>query len=385
VTDSEFNGNAAAGLSIMVRSATAMPGTSIDLSVSETLFEDNMAYGLLIGSDGATLEADASLTDLEATENTGNGIGISVAKTIGNFTFTVKDVESWDNFGSGMHIVTSQESSGGVAYEGRVSIDMDSCRFHDNIGNGVTEEHHFAAAADEELRPLMRYELTVRNLTLDLNRGHGYYVGPLGTPAYGIRDANYEFLDSVFSDNDLAGLHIREGYNNNNLQGYTREMYNITNCTFDANIIGLEQYWNRYSYGTESSVRISECSFTGNDAKAIHAHGYMGAYSGESCLLAAEYEILDSLIEDQVMLDISGASDQDGLAYPTINVTVINNTYRSDLPMSIIMGGYSNSLKNPVSTNLLYRANEHEVSSAEDGLFVGMYGGAKLSGIVNIE
>lgn len=385
VTDSEFYTNEAAGLSIMVRSATAMPGTSIGMSVSETLFEENMAYGLLIGSDGATLEADASLTDLEATGNTGNGIGISVAKTIGNFTFTVKDIESWDNSGSGMHVVTSQQSSGGVACEGMVLIDMDSCRFHDNIGNGMTEEHHFTAAADEELRPSMQYELTARNLTLDLNRGHGYYVGPLGTPAFGLRTANYEIRDSVFSDNDLAGLHIREGYDNNNLQGFVREMYNITNCTFDANNIGLEQYWNRFSYGTESLVRISECTFTGNEAEAIHAHGYMGAYSGESCLLAAEFEILDSYIEGQVMLDISGAHDQGGLAYPSIDVTVVNNTYRSDLPMTIIMGGYSNALKNPISTNLMYRGNEHEISSAEDALFVGMYGGAKLSGIVDIE
>ena len=385
VKDSEFNGNVAAGLSIMVRSAIAMPGTSIGISVYETLFEDNMAYGLLVGSDGATLEADASLTDLEAVGNIGHGIGISVAKTIGNFTFTVKDVESWDNSGSGMHIVTSQQSSGGVAYEGRVMIDLDSCQFHDNIGNGVTEEHHFAAAADEELRPLMEYELTAHNLTLRLNRGHGYYVGPLGTPAFGLRDANYEIRDCVFSDNDLAGLHIREGYNNNNLQGYVREMYNITNCTFANNIIGLEQYWNRFSYGTESSVRISQCTFTGNEAEAIYAHGYRGGYSGESCLLAAEYEILSSFMDSQVSLDIGGAYDQNGLAYPSIEVTIVDNTYRSDMPMSIIMGGYYNSLKNPVSTSLLYRANVHEVASAEDGLNVEMYGGTKLSGIVNIE
>ncbi len=385
VTGSEFNGNVAAGLSIMVRSATAMPGTSIDLSVSETLFEDNMGYGLLVGSDGATLEADASLTDLEAVGNTGSGIGVSVVKTIGNFTLTAKAVESWDNSGSGMHIVTSQQSSGGLACEGRVLIEMDSCQFHDNIGNGVTEEHHFAAGADEELRPSMQYELTARNLTLRLNRGHGYYVGPLGTPAFGLRDANYEIRDCVFSYNDLAGLHIREGYDNNNLQGFVREMYNITNCTFTANIIGLEQYWNRFSYGTESSVRISQCTFTENEAEAVHAHGYTGGYSGESCLLAAEYEILSSYMDSQVRLDISGAYDQNGLAYPSIDVTIVNNTYLSDMPMSIVMGGYYNSLKNPVSTSLLYKANVHKISSSEDALNVEMYGGAKLSGIVNIE
>jgi len=385
VKDGMFDANTANGLSVIVKQGAAMDGTSVDLSFYSCTFEDNIANGLMVGTDGTDTVLIGALWDLEAQRNSGAGLAISVAKTAGNVTFRLRDSTSRENMGSGLLILTSQENTADLAADANVLIELDRCSFVENSGDGVAEGHYYKADAAKLPRPTMTYHLVARNLTLSSNDGNGYYVGPSGSPANGIRDALYEFKDTLFKYNEMAGMRIEEGYNNDNLQGYSREAFDLANCTFAYNGIGLEQYWNRGSYGTISAVTIDRCTFDDNEAEALYAHGYSSAYSGESCLLSAEYTILGSDFDGPVLLDISGAYDLNGAAYPTITVTMVNNTYDSDKPVTISLGAYYNTVKTPLQATVVYRSNKHMSSSLADGLYIAMLGGAKLSGVIEME
>ena len=385
ITDSAFKRNQAAGLSVLCAAVTSMPGSTTGVRVSRVVLDSNAGAGLAIGMDDAVIEATAALTDVESMGNTGPGLLLSAAKVNGNVTFLLTGVESHDNTGHGMHLKTSQELARQLTTYCTVTVEYDACAFEYNKGSGVLEEHSAVAGALDDLRSGMMLKVTGTGLTASQNQGDGYNIGPSGSPQYGLRDASYTFTDSDFSTNKRTGFYVKELYNNDGQHGYAREHIKLHNCTLSGNSNGFEQYWERNSYGTETTVLLDHCSIKENEVMSVYAHGYESATSGESMLQSASFTIADSYMDDQATLDISGAYDLNGLVIPTLNVTVVNNTYRADMPVGISLSGYYNCLRNAVVTNVVYRSNTHLMTSAADGLLIEVLGGTKLQANVVVE
>ncbi len=385
VTGSTFKLNKAAGLSVLFATVTAVTGSSTSVSLSSTVLDGNSGAGFAIIMDDAIIEASARMSDVETMRNTGPGLSFGFAKVTGNVTLLLTDTSSHDNTGHGMYMKTSQEAARTLATFCTIKVDYDACSFEYNMGSGVVEEFSAISGAADEFRSGARLEVTGRDLKASSNQGDGYNIGPAGSPAYGTRDATYTFRDSDFSGNKRAGLYIKELYNNDALRGYAREYVDIFNCTLNTNANGLEQYWDRNSIGTETSVKVDRCTLKDNDVMAIYAHGYETAISGESMLQSAIYEIAGSFMDSLVTLDISGAHDLNGLVNPTLNVTMVNNTFRVDMPVTISLSGYYNCLRNPVMANIVYKHNTHLMASAADGLLIEMYGGTKLQASAIVE
>ena len=385
VTDSAFKLNKATGLSVLYATVTALPGSSSGVRLSRVTLDGNTGAGLVLSMDDAIVEADASLSDIESMKNTGPGLQFIVAKARGNVTLAMSGVDSHDNTGHGMHMKTSQEQARQVTTFCNVTVEYDACSFEYNTGSGVLEEHYEVAGVLDDYRSGMRLEVMGIGISASQNQGDGYFIGPSGSPAYGLRDANYTFRDSEFSVNKRAGFYIRELSNNDGLHGHTREFIDMYNCTLSGNGNGFEQYWERNTYGIETWVSLDHCSIKDNEVMSVYAHGYETVTSGESMLRSASYSIADSYMNDQATLDISGAYDLNGLVEPTLNVTVVNNTYRADMPIGISLSGYYNCLRNAVVANVIYKSNIHQMPSALDGLLVEVFGGTKLQANVVVE
>ena len=392
VLSSTFELNKGSGLGLYIHDSVAMARTQLRLSVDDTELDSNGQDGALVSVARSTASAQVSLTRADAHDNDGAGLAIDVSRIAGALSVALDSVSSHENLGAGLSVATFQAgfqdpSGAAVRVEGSLSISMTSCSLDRNEGSGVDETHSFTGDWETLARPSLKYTVTASESSFEGNQLDGYSVAPRDRPELASRIASYSFTDSTFRDNAGAGFRMREYYSNYEAMGTTSETYSFMRCTFEYNSVGIYQWWDGYSEGVETHVIVRGSTFTDNDKEAIHAEGATDYYdgSGSSYLRVAEYDIQDTLLDGPVHLDITGAHDSYGSVTPSIKVTLVNDTYTSDVPMFIRMGAYMWSQANPLEATLVVKDVTFTLPSTEDGLHVEMYGGAKLKAIVDIE
>jgi hypothetical protein len=403
VENSEFRLNTASGFAFHAHDSKASPRSEVLFTVQDSDAIENGAYGFLFKVERAILKARGIIKDIETYDNIGNGIGFEIDKMAGELLLFFEGIDAHDNLANGMYIFTStagfvDPEGYNAPTEGKLLIDLETCSFSDNEGNGVLEEHTASGAggkggiepraAASDGPSVILYTVEGKNLTIEKNEGNGYHVSPKGQPQNGAIDSHWNFYNCLFSDNNKDGFYIYDYYYTygNPKAGYTKEYYYFYNCTFTYNDYGLHQYWGQAGYGMTSWVKIRECTFQDNDHETIYAHGYWYPYydCGYSFLEGAEYDIQNTLLDGDVTLDISGAMDMNGAVDPWIYVILINNTYTSDQPMYIRLGSYAYTYNNFLDARVIYKNNKHTSPSTGDGIHIEMYGGTKLKGLVDI-
>ncbi len=392
VTDSDFELNQGSGFSFVAHDAKWTPRTLVKFKVDGSDAVENGAYGFLFVVDKADIRATGTLTGLESTDNTGNGIGFNVNRFSGELTINFDEISSYENLGNGVYIDSQQANFRDITGSqihgaGKLYINFNGGSIEGNEGHGVYEQYGAQASSTESPRPTCYVELVADGLVVEQNEGHGYRAGARGRPQYGGHDLNHEFLNCLFSDNDGAGFDSYIAYYNPSNYGESEDRLYFDNCTFTYNNRGFQQYYEQTSYQAESWVKMKGCTFQDNDYEAVKAWGYWySSYdSGYSFMEGVEIDIQDSLLDGFVSLFPSGFYDYSGRVDTWCNIYLINNTYTSDQPMEIMTDMYMYSYISPLAVNVVYKSNVHTSPSTGNGIHMELYGGVKLNGRVLIE
>jgi hypothetical protein len=391
VHNSEFEMNGGSGFTFFAHDAKVSPRTQVNFKVDTSDAVENGAYGFLFAAEKAHLNVRGVIDDLESYDNTGNGLGIDVSYLEGTMKLYFIDINSHENLGHGMYVYFRQSTfkditGASITPRGTLMVDMESCFLSSNEGNGVYEVHNPAGSYDAV--PTANYEMVVTNSTVEKNNGQGWYVRPQGRPQYGNRYADYDFSNTLFSDNKGAGFYVLDEYYDYYYYGSeTEEVFNFFNCTFTYNERGFRQYMQQYSYGTDTEFHFDQCTFQDNDYEALYTTGYWYTYynSGMSYFKRNVYDVKNSLIDGNVYIHISGLFDQYGNKKPEGEISIVNCTYTSDEPMYLRIGSYYYSYTTPTEATVVYKDNTHTSPSTGDGIHIEMYGGARLTGTVDIQ
>ncbi|NIP35843.1 MAG: hypothetical protein GWN39_12860, partial [Thermoplasmata archaeon] len=391
ISNSEFEMNGGSGFTFNAHDAKVTPKTKVAFKVEASDAIENGAYGFLFRADKSHLNVDGHIEGLETYDNTGNGIGIEVGWLEGIMNLYFNDIFSHENMGNGMYIYFRQSQfrdflGTTILPKGKLMVDMESCFMASNEGNGVYEVHNPAGSYQDI--PTQNYEMIVKNTTIEKNNGQGWYVQPQGRPQYGSRFANYEFYNSVFSDNKGAGFYLRDQYYCYYYYGAEmEETFYFYNCTFTYNERGFRQYMDQYAYGDDVEIQFEACTFQDNDYEALYATGYWYSYydSGMSYMKRVVYDVKDSLIDGYVYLHISGLYDQGGNVKPEGKISIVNSTYTYDEPMYLRIGSYYYSTSTPTMATVVYKGNTHTSPSIGNGIHIEMYGGSRLTGNIDIQ
>jgi hypothetical protein len=391
VHDSEFEMNGGSGFTFYAHDAKVTPRTKVNFKVEGSDAVENGAFGFLFAVEKADLNAEGIIDDLETFDNTGNGIGVEVSYMDGRMNLYFTDVYSHENIGNGMYVYFRQSqfrdmTGATILPRGTVMIDAESCSFDSNEQHGVYEVHN--PAGNYDAIPTANFEVKVSNSSVEKNAQNGWFVRPQGRPQYGNRYAEYEFANTLFSDNGGEGFYVYDEYYDYYYYGsVTEEVFSFYNCTFTYNNRGFRQYMSQSSYGSDTEFHFDECTFQDNDNEALYVTGYWYSYydSGMSYFKRDVFDIKNSLLDGIVHIHISGLFDQYGNSKPEGSISIVNCTYTADEPMYLRIGSYYYSYTTPTQASVIYKDNTHTSPSTGDGIHVEMYGGARLVGSVDIQ
>ena len=322
--ESTFSSNSQSGLIVQSNKDYAYRGrTEYDIMATE--FSSNSLDGLRINKFQSETETVVNVMNSYFQTNNGNGIRYIVNGLRGSILLNIDTSYLDRNRAYGLYSDISQGTYSGGKPDidpwamfkpmqddgepvGDVEVLIKGSTINHNSGHGIYSTHYIAGPSNNPDQPTINYNMEVSNTTIRGNSGIGFYQYPSSTCQYGAWEATYTFRDCEVVDNNNYGFYFYEdAYVLYAGSGYSRNTYNIINCSIENNNQGIRQYFNQYAYGVEAWVNIDGCTIVDNPGGAIYGYGYETTNGGYSYLQHTGWTVRNCTISDSVHLDLSGA------------------------------------------------------------------------------
>jgi hypothetical protein len=389
IDDSEFSGNGDIGLNIELEDLELAAGANLDFNFGELVFRDNQGYGFYFTSENVQSPVSLALSDSYFEENFGSGLGIFVHDLNDQFDVELNSLSINENSGNGLYVRTDQQytytDTGPYQPHGTFNLKISNSDITDNGGTGVEERHYVYGYTGGGENTKLISNVVIDNVKIEGNY-RGYYMGPYSsyTNQYGLQEATWTFRNTDIMDNRYEGIYIRHRNYNYHTYGNTHWEVNVENSTVSYNGYGIRAYYDQYSYGVDSFVRVIDSTISNNDWYALHAEGYRRGIYNYVYQEELEWNVQESLIDGAVYLDLAGFYSYSGRWDPTATVIFINNTYSHDQPMYINMESYYYDYYKSLTATLIYKGNVHTSSSLDDALDITMKGATQVRADIQI-
>lgn len=392
VLDCTFTSNSQSGLIVQSYKDFAYKGKTVyDIISSE--FRSNSLDGLRTNKYQSETETIVNVLNCYFQTNNGNGIRYIVNGLRGSILLDIDTSNLERNRGSGLYSDISQGTYSGGKPDidprflqddgepvGDVEVLVKGSTINHNSGNGIYSTYYIAGPASVADQPAINYNMEVSDTTISSNSGVGFYQYPSSTCAYGAWKGTYTFRDCEVVDNGNYGFYFYEdGQIIYAGSGYSRNTYNIINCSIESNNQGIREYFNSYCYGIEVWVNVDGCTIMDNPGGAIYGYGYESTYGGQSYLQHAEWNVRNCTISDSVHLDLSGAYSYSG-RWEDLSIYIVmeDNVYASNDPIYLAVSSYYAETYVLFDGRIIYRRNEHTLPILGDALTIEVFGGISL-------